>query len=226
MKCAVVMTTCHGYRDAWEPFFKLFEKYWPDCPYDKIVAADYPNEQLNWRWLTAPPMTSWCKTTLNVIQQIKSKYILLFQEDFFLNAPVDSAGVQLALDFLEQTGGDIFRLYPCPGPDIDIGCEKIGRINSDADYAVSCQATIWKRDYLISLLEQFETPLQFEMEGTKYIKREGANLFGWKREATPWPLQYICTAIVKGCWTGGAIELCQHEGIPLDLSLRPVGERS
>ena len=71
---------------------------------------------------------------------------------------------------------------------------------------------------------RFATPLQFELEGTMWARKLTLDLLGWRRDSVPWPISYICTAIVRGCWTKSAIEFCTEEGIPLDTSLRPIGE--
>lgn len=223
-KLAVLMTTCYRYRDAWIPFLTLFERYWPDCQYKKHIAADYPFDHLGWKTSCVPPQTSWCKTTLSALKDIDAPNVLLLQEDFFFNRQVHTAKVEHALDVMLECQADMMRLYPCPGPTCDSQHEMIGRFSSAVDYQISCQASIWRKPFLEYLLKQFETPFQFEMEGSKWAKKANLNLMGWKREIEPWPISYICTAIVKGRWTQGGIALCRDEGIDLDLTLRPIGE--
>ena len=39
-RCDVVILTCDSYSDIWEPFFKLKNKYWPDCKYDTYLITE------------------------------------------------------------------------------------------------------------------------------------------------------------------------------------------
>ena len=37
---AVVVSSCDAYSDAWKPFFKLFFKYWSDCPFPIYLVTN------------------------------------------------------------------------------------------------------------------------------------------------------------------------------------------
>ncbi len=37
----VLINSCDAYSDLWEPFFKLFSIYWPDCPYEIVLNTEY-----------------------------------------------------------------------------------------------------------------------------------------------------------------------------------------
>jgi SAM-dependent methyltransferase len=37
---AVLMITCQRYSSAWHPFFVLFKRYWPECPYRVYMGTD------------------------------------------------------------------------------------------------------------------------------------------------------------------------------------------
>ena len=221
---AIVMATCYKYRDTWHPFFTLFEKYWPNCKLKKYVVADCSvNAPSDWIVIQSKPETSWCKTVLNGLDCIQQRSVLLLQDDFFINAPVREDLVKISVEHMNEVGANALRIYPCPGPDEE--CEgNFGVLSKNADYRVSCQATIWDRAILRIMMMRFETPMQFELEGTMWARKLTLDLLGWRRDSVPWPISYICTAIVRGCWTKSAIEFCTEEGIPLDTSLRPIGE--
>ena len=47
LSCCVLISSFDGYSDAWDPFIKLFNKYWKDCPFkvffisnEKSVSGD------------------------------------------------------------------------------------------------------------------------------------------------------------------------------------------
>ena len=36
---AILVPSFDGYRDVWEPFFRCFFKFWPDCPYPVVLGS-------------------------------------------------------------------------------------------------------------------------------------------------------------------------------------------
>ena len=39
-KTIVLMMTCKKYEQLWNPFFTLFKRFWPECPYKLIMGTD------------------------------------------------------------------------------------------------------------------------------------------------------------------------------------------
>lgn len=38
---AYVVLSCDSYNDIWEPYGELFNRFWPDCPYDCFLATHH-----------------------------------------------------------------------------------------------------------------------------------------------------------------------------------------
>ncbi len=36
----VFINTSDNFEDCWDPFFKLFRLYWPDCPYKIVLNTE------------------------------------------------------------------------------------------------------------------------------------------------------------------------------------------
>lgn len=220
----VVPSTTH-YSDCWHPFMALFRKFWTDCQFPVTLITDTQTDP--WEGDEAIVMGQdygWCKNFLLGLEKVDSEFVLMMQEDFFLNYPVDKAFVMKALKILlDEDRADCFRLYPCPGPEIPIG-EDYGLIKAGAPYRVSCQSAIWRKSALMDICSRFDKPGQFEMNGTEYVNMNKADryYFSVMREPNAWPLQYYCTAIVKGEWNPGAVEFVKKQGIPIDTSRRPI----
>jgi hypothetical protein len=225
----ILVPSCYNYRDCWKPFCKLLNKYWPKRKFLTILVTDIYKD-VEWEGdsiIELKKDLGWCRNLSTAIRQESLggvKNILLLQEDFFLSGPVDTEAIDRAIRYLDADPiVGCFRLYPCPGPDSETGEPGIGLVHKDAPYAVSCQAAIWKTDYILRILDQFDTPWEFEILGTNYQKKYLEKVtVSYYREANPWPLQYICTAIVKGKWQSGAVAWCKANGVDLDLSLRPI----
>lgn len=209
MRIAVV--SCWKYRDAWVPFLRLFRKFWSNCEFTPEIISDteeYPR--------------SWCEVVTE-FAKAQTDPILLLQEDFFLNAPVDEVLVAHALYLLHMRNLGAIRLYPCPGATDLADNAYFGPVSRNTEYRNSLQATIWRPAYLAAIAERYKTPSEFELEGSAWASENlPGEVWAFKREVQPWPISYICSAISRGKWEPAALELCKQHGIEVDLTLRPV----
>lgn len=223
MNLAVI--TCAAYSDAWNPFFQLLSKFWPDHPpvtllTDDVDVLDVP---ANIRTSEAGPGASWCDVLRAYVDEVCQPFLLL-QEDFLLTAPVRTDLVESALVALsaESVGG--VRLYPCPGgvASIEGGDPRIGL--AGPEYWLSCQATIFRPEFLRWALANIGTgsPSIFEIGGSKLRARSTWNMLAWKRHEKPWPMEYLCSAITRGKWTQDAKRLCDEHGIEVDWTRREM----
>jgi hypothetical protein len=217
--CSIVITSCDAYRDAWEPFFTLFFRYWPDCPFNIYLVSNtekYPDERV--QTLTITPDLKWSSNLTTSLKLIPTKYIIYFQEDYFLRSRVDNNKIFQALSLAEETKAAYIRLFPCPGPDTPYQDRTdIGLISQNAVYRNSTQTAIWNKEQLINLLKPGETGWDFEMRGglerARLIKEP---FFAYHKPI----INYFCTAILKGMYLFDAIKFARGEGIKLDHKAR------
>lgn len=224
MKPVVLVPSTTHYSDCWGPFMTLLSKFWPDCPYKVTLLTDYKTDP--WDGDDAIVLGNdygWCKNLVHGLNKIDADYIIMLQEDFFFNAPVDQAFVQRALELTESENLACFRLYPCPGPDFTI-MKDIGVIRPGRPYRVSCQGAIWKKEELYEIAghPNINTPREFEIDGTNLVNKEHVNCqyYSVSREPDKWPFQYYCTAVCRGEWDPNALSFVKSLGIPIDTSRR------
>lgn len=241
MKPIVAVLTCFKYRDAWAPFVKMFNKFWPDCPYPRMLMTDTVGEtddmvrdfdsasrEEGGFSLFNLAQPTWKLAMLELVRYCKKNdfYPLLFQEDFLLSEKVKTDVVEeasLIHRVYQQVG--CTRLYPCPGGDIAFaGTDRYGIVKKGSPYRVSCQLAFWHPDFLTELLsnDKIDNGWQFEIEGTKLSESLDWNVYSVMREARPWPIEYYCTAIVRGVWQKDAIDLLKRHGITV-RGTRPIG---
>ncbi|MGO8733207.1 MAG: hypothetical protein ACLQVM_10480 [Terriglobia bacterium] len=213
--CAVVVSSCDRYSDAWEPFFTLFFRYWPDCPFPLFMitnGGEFPNPRV--KCVTFPEDRGWSGNLIDTLKQVPAEYVLYLQEDYFLKTRVDTEKVSSALDFIRKEAGAYLRLYPCPGPDQCYKDEpEIGAISRDAPYRNCLQAAIWRKDVMFRTLRPGETGWDFELRGGVGRSRLVTEAFLSYRKPV---ITYICTAILRGRYTYDAVRFCRREGITLD----------
>jgi hypothetical protein len=208
---------------------KLLDKFWPAATrvlvtdeilvnHNHLIVEDLAHEIHEVR---STPTPSWCEVVTSLAEEETSPVCLL-QEDFFLNAPVNTDLVEQALTILRFENVGAVRLYPCPGA-TDPKEETFGPVSRYSRYRNSLQATIWKPGYLKAIAERFNTPAEFEIQGSEWAsENRPEDVWAFNREVQPWPISYICSAISRGQWEPGALELCRQHGIDVDLSLRSV----
>ncbi len=223
------MISCWSYRDAWHPFLRLLDKFWPDHPRPVTLLTDQiepgfefeashpvqvycgPTSQ---RW-------AWCTVLANFMTTCGDGPVLLFQEDFFLTSPVNVDLIEHAIEQMHAKSAGSVRLYPCPGAERDDGDPFYGVIPRGTPYRISLQATIWRPSFLEAIARQFDTAIEFELRGGPYADLYlGDEVLSFKRHMQPWPLEYLCTAIVQGEWSRDAKRFCELHEIPVDWSRR------
>jgi hypothetical protein len=76
-------------------FFKLFNLYWPDCPFPIVLNTETKDYQYQMLDITCSKVSAgdatrigWSECLLRALDKIQTPYILYLQEDYFLESPV------------------------------------------------------------------------------------------------------------------------------------------
>jgi hypothetical protein len=210
----VLMFTCKKFEQCWEPFFKLFEKFWPNCPYELIMGTDVGNYP-GIKTIEIGTDLGWTRNCIQILNQINADRLIIFFEDFLPCADFDSERIEKLVKHSRDHNIGCLRLQPCPGPTAPWEHDdSLGILQSGDPYRFSWQTAIWDKEFLLSLLIPEETPWQTEVIGTKRASKSNRHFVSVKRGESPIP--YIITAVVKGKWQDNALKLLESEGIPMD----------
>jgi|GEM_PF-299859 len=217
--CAVLVVSCDRYRDLWKPFFALFRRYWPDCPFPVYLGsnfASYPSERIT--SLQVGEDRSWSRNLRFFLENIPSQYVLLLLEDFFLNRPVSTAAFLERLSAFDRLGGSMLRVYPKRGPNQKLsGSRSIGAIHRLTPYRVSAQAAIWNRQELLALLRDDESAWEFEHDATARSQAKEDGFF-----STYAPLVSYRHVVEQGEWFWSAASKYGKQNIGCDFGARRV----
>jgi hypothetical protein len=220
---ALLVVSCDAYQDLWEPFFTLLFRYWPDCPYRVFLGsnyATYPDRRVT--PLAIGEDRNWSSNLVKMLESIPSDGVLLLQEDFLVDRPVQTERITQLIGYAEVKEAACLRLMPIPGPDDPCGDHpELGMIRKGAAYRVSLQAAWWRKKDLAAIVRGGESPWQFEHLGS-HRSNELSAPFLSLREGVGYPLDYYTTAVLRGFWEPGAVALCRREHIPVDLRRRRV----
>jgi hypothetical protein len=215
---AVVVASCWRFRQVWNPFFILFGRYWPDCPYKIVLSTDtgtHPCVEA----LQVGKDLGWSSNLMRNLQRLAADRVILLQEDFLLTAPADTASVRRLVAYSRANDIACLRMCPCPGPTGTWRDGFLGTIGKDDAYRVSLQMAIWNKTDLMSLLREGETAWDVEIRGGQRSAswtRPMLSLWRESDDVPGGPVKYFIAAVRRSEWRQDALDLLVREGIPMD----------
>ena len=216
--CAVMVMSCDAYGDLWTPFFTLFQRFWPDCPFRVYLGSNYAIYDAS-NVITLPAGDcAWSNVLRSGLEQMDSRYILLLLDDYFIDEHVITGAVIQNLKTLQLLNGTVLRLCPQPGPDRPVAEHPgIGHLNPAASYRVSTQAALWKRTALLSLLRDDESVWDFEWNGTARTRTQPDGFYSTYETVVSYR-----QVIERGQWFWSAARYYAGQNIGCDFAARSV----
>lgn len=227
--CAIFVSSCDAYSDAWSPFFELFFRYWPDCPFPVYLISNkksYPDSRVI--MIGIDPDQGWASNMLCVLATHPYPYLLYLQEDYFLKRLVDTDRILNLLSLLKREHAACLKLYPAPGPDTFYkNYREVGMISPGMPYRVSLQAGFWDTNVFRQLLVVGERGVDMEYRGNirsvqlkePFLSVNRGIFFPYDKSAA---IDYFATGIIKNRWHVGIPFFFKKEGIVGNLSQREV----
>lgn len=220
--CTIIIPSCDKYTDLWRPFFTLLFTYWPDCPFPVCLGSNHMKyDDVRVRTIAVGQDEGWSDGAIKMLQSVKTPYVLIILDDFFIRSQVVTENVLDCLEALRQLDGHMLRLLPKHRPDFSVpGFPKLGRIDNEncAPYCVSLQAAIWNRQSLLALMRKDESIWEFEVNGTRRAVDMSPGFFTTRSHV----LDYGRHAVQAGKWFLMDARRYGRMGIGCDFSRRSV----
>ncbi len=218
----VIVSSCDAFFDCWRPFAYFFRKFWGDCPFPVRLLVNELDLRSDFiQPLRVGPDRGWATSMMSALRQIETPYILYFQEDYFLTAPVQTE--QLARDIAqameEKAAALCFYDLSLLEPSFAETKERFGVVPQDSKGRTRLQATLWQKDVFASLLRPEENAWNMEARGSE--RTQGLHILSYARD-TPGPIPYLMSGIVRGLWTPEALALCRAHGVRIRPHFRPT----
>ena len=216
--CTVLVTSCDGYHDVENPFITLWRKFWPDCPFETVLLSEtVPCAGFD-RVILTGKGKCWCEMLAEALDQIRTPYVILLMNDYYLEAPVDTANILRRLDQATAYGAANLRLMPNPPGRrafrADEGCDLL-EYPRNAAYCVTCQTGIWNREYLRGLAARNRSAWEFERFGSFMLDGETRPLLVTPAKEFP-----FLDAVHKGYWEPWGVRVMRENGVAYDFSRR------
>lgn len=222
---ALLVLSCDAYKDLWQPYIKLYDKYWPNSQLNSYFCSDTLGiNHPAFIDIPAGKPLEWSARLLHAVNQIKEEYLLLVLDDYYIIRPVQEDKLLQSVEVMQKTGAVYCRVYPCPAPTADLpGFPDYGIVEKGAAYRTSTQATIWKTSVLREFIIPTESVWDFELKGSIRSNEIDAPFIGLKLinnnpklDEENYPYHYLCTAVYKRKWMREAVELAKKEGLVLN----------
>lgn len=103
----------------------------------------------------APDVYGWSAYLASIFKELTDKFVIFTLDDYLINAPVDMEVFYSALNDMENDDSTgVTKLCECTPEE-------------HVDYPVTTQYSLWNREYLIWILEQTNSPWNFERRGSQ-----------------------------------------------------------
>jgi len=164
----ILILSCDKFEDTWDPFFKLFDQNWADCPFDIYLGTNtkaYESQRVT--NIFSGEDKDWSSSLKSILDQIDKKYLYIILDDLFIVEKVNSQNFINCFEFLNENNGNLMHYNPKPKPEKTVSSSygEYGVYNCGMPYTVNVVGC-WKVDYLKNLLLPGENPWNFEILGS------------------------------------------------------------
>ncbi len=219
--CTVLVCSCAKYADVLGPFAALWAKFWPDCPFETVLATDAGCGIAGFdRTIVCGERTSWPARLTMALDKISTPYVIMLCDDYFLESKVDTQLILFRLEQAKRLDAANLRLIPNPKPGIsnskpaNEGLLEYAKNNA---YCIATQTGIWNREFLKKLATGKSSIWEFERRGSFEVGDEQRPLLVVPQKEFP-----FVDAVHKGYWEKFGLAVCRDNGIAVDLSKRTL----
>lgn len=170
-KIAYAVLSCDPYSDIWDCYGQLFQRFWPDCPYDYYMASNHKSfDKYGFTPILLGDDISWSHGLLTLINVLGSKgyeYAMIAFDDLLIVKKVDTSFVASAINMFVEEKGQCLRFNAQRCSRCYKHNEIYGRLGEKVPYRVVLGFTLWNLQSLKSLVVEGESAWQFEKNATE-----------------------------------------------------------
>lgn len=217
--CTLLVNSCDSYSDLWEPYFKLLEVFWPDCPFPIVLNTEsktFKHDKFDIKTFSMYTEENkaeipWGQRLIETLSRIETKYILFTLDDYYLKAPPNVELLRQCFEWMEENPNiSVFYFLDRLSVIKDNKYPGFAKIPLEREYRIKCQMGLWRRDKLLSYIMPHESPWQWETEGTIRCRQYKDDFYAVDNDSTlPKVFSYSAVyggAVHRGRWVRKVIK--------------------
>jgi hypothetical protein len=230
MKTAIVISSCDAFSDCWQPMIYSLKKFWNDCPFPIYIINNHQTiSDTNILTLNVGNDKLFASNLKFALNQLAYENIIYFQEDYFLTNYVDTAAVQLHIDYSTKNNIDFLKIHSNDflvrdhlRIDNSIYCEN----PIDVRYSLNTSVAIWKKSTLEMLCVEGYSGWDWERKIIPFINKNNITIKSEILHSSVSVTEGITTisggAVAKGRWTRSGKSFLINNGLSHLLKERPI----
>lgn len=210
------------YKDVWDHYFELLEKYWPDRPQTYLATNVLKPAYQNVTVIPSGADAEWSKKVNVALAEIKTPYVILLLEDFFTTEAVENDVLEELLNCMIKNQIKYCKLLnqsKIKGVVFD-NREYLRVIDASEEYGISLQPAIWDKEFLLTTVgtENYNAWI-FELNQVKQKKqnKNSIDCIADKRN-----ILKITHAVVQSKYLRKAVRVFEKQNYPLNIEQRPM----
>lgn len=172
-RITLLVNTCDAYSDLWDPFFTLLKRYF--IPLNMRILLNTETKNYHFDGLQIETVhstaTNYGARMRAVLEQIKTEYVFLLLDDFFIREPVRLDKIEQILFWMDRDREIVYFNSDLTQTVVDLELDRypgFRRLPTGNRYTLNLQAAIWRTEKL-----------------KKY----------WKYDVSPWEWEECCNVL-------------------------------
>lgn len=178
-KITCLIFSCDKFSDLWDGNLKLFRKNWPERDFETFIVTDkttnrtFPDVKI----VAAGADMEWSERLKYALQYVKTEYVFVTLDDYFLIKKVDNAKMERYVDLMKNNGFDYIRFYPRPKratlSELP-GWKGMYHIDTTCNYSVNLYSGLWTKKFLEYTVQEPRNAWMFEISLSEQALKYGA----------------------------------------------------
>lgn len=240
-RLTMVVNSCDSYADVWDLFFESVSVQWPHCEYDIVLNTEtltysYKNMPITVHNYTRKfgRKDRWGERFRKTLSNINTPYVLTFLDDFVLTESVKKPELlEQIMDFMDENKEatvvylDAFPKW-CFILEEDKKLPGFGKMPQVCAYKLSTAVAVWRREKLLALIRDFESPWEWEMNASfRACRMQCGDFYAVvdAQEDIPRNIMFSFQhggAVRRGLWNVDTLQLAKEYGIEIDTNKRGI----
>ncbi len=167
-KITCLIFSCDKFSDLWDGNLKLFRENWPDRDFETFIITDKPTNRTftDAKVIAAGENVEWTDRLKYALQFVKTKYVFLTLDDYFLIKPVSSEHMEYYVDLMDGGGYDYIRFFKRPksATRSELPYFKgVYNVENSCMYSVNLYSCLWAKDFLAYTVKDSRSPWDYEV---------------------------------------------------------------